>query len=149
ELTRETFNALVELLSQGFTTERGRRAAYLHYDSTSDVLRGRRGARLTAITNGGAIPDSFDYEVRLDPDNLMVGTVHEDFAVEAMGGDVFQLGNSSYRILQVLPGVVRVADAQGQPPNIPFWIGEAPARSDELSRAVSILRAWVEEREQE
>lgn len=149
ELTRETFNALVELLSQGFTTERGRRAAYLHYDSTSDVLRGRRGARLTAITNGGAIPDSFDYEVRLDPDNLMVGTVHEDFAVEAMGGDVFQLGNSSYRILQVLPGVVRVADAQGQPPNIPFWIGEAPARSDELSRAVSLLRAWVDERKKD
>lgn len=146
ELTRETFRSLVELLSQGFTTERGRRAAYLHYDSTSDVLRGRRGARLTAITNGGAIPDAFDYEVRLDPENLMVGTVHEDFAVEAMGGDVFQLGNSSYRILQVLPGVVRVADAQGQPPNIPFWIGEAPSRSDELSRAVSDLRAWVEER---
>lgn len=146
DLGRETFDGLVEILSQGFTTERGRRAAYLHYDSTSDLLRGRRGARLTAITNGGAIPDAFDYEVRLDPENLPIGSLHEDFAIEAMAGDIFQLGNASYRILKIEPGTVRVADAKGQPPSIPFWIGEAPARSDELSRAVSDLRALVDDR---
>lgn len=146
DLERSAFDGLVEVLSKGFSTDRGRRAAFLHYDSTSDLLRGRRGARLTAITNGGAIPDAFDYEVRLDPENLPVGSLHEDFAIEAMAGDIFQLGNASYRILKIEPGTVRVADAKGQPPTIPFWIGEAPSRSDELSRAVSEFRKMVDER---
>ena len=104
------------------------------------VLRGRRGARLTALTSGGAIPDNADYDVVLEPAGQLVGTVNEDFAVESLAGDIFQLGNTSYRILRVEAGRVRVEDAHGQPPTIPFWLGEAPARSDELSQAVSRLR---------
>jgi ATP-dependent Lhr-like helicase len=107
-------------------------------------LRARRGARLTAITCGGAIPDNADYQVILEPAGILVGTLNEDFAVESLQGDVFQLGNSSYRILRVEAGRVRVEDAHGQPPNIPFWLGEAPARTCELSAAVSRLRADVE-----
>ena len=105
------------------------------------MLRGRRGARTTALTSGGTIPDTADYQVVLEPENHVIGTVNEDFAVESMQGDVFQLGNASYRIQRVERGTVRVEDAHGQPPTIPFWLGEAPGRTDELSLSVSRLRA--------
>ena len=131
---------VVRTLADGFTTRHGHRGAYLHRDAVNGVLRARRGARLTALTSGGAIPDTADYEVVLEPAGHMVGTVNEDFAVESLAGDVFQLGNTSYRIRRIEAGRVRVEDAQGQAPNIPFWLGEAPARSDELSHAVSRLR---------
>ena len=131
---------VVRTLADGFTTRHGHRGAYLHRDAVNGVLRGRRGARLTALTSGGAIPDTADYDVVLEPAGHMVGTVNEDFAVESLAGDVFQLGNTSYRIRRIEAGRVRVEDAQGQAPTIPFWLGEAPARSDELSLAVSRLR---------
>src|SRR5439155_15986764 len=110
------------------------------------LLRGRRGARLTAITSGGTIPDNADYQVLLEPENQIIGSVNEDWAVESMAGDVFQLGNTTYRILRVERGVVRVEDAHGATPSIPFWLGEAPGRSDELSAAVSRLRAEMASR---
>src|SRR5690242_1084537 len=131
------------MLANGFTTRRGRRGALIHRDEINGVLRGRRGARLTAITSGGTIPDNSDFQVLLEPENVVVGTVNEDFALESLQGDIFQLGNTAYRIIRVERGVVRVEDAQGQPPTIPFWLGEAPGRTDELSRAVSRLREDV------
>src|SRR4029079_16661690 len=121
-------------------TKRGRRGTYLHRDAVNKVLRPRKGARLTAITCGGAIPDNADYQVVLEPAGVLVGTLNEDFAVESLAGDVFQLGNTSYKIRRIEAGRVRVEDAHGQAPNIPFWLGEAPARSDELSQAVARLR---------
>ncbi len=139
-LSPDAFRDVVRMLADGFTTRRGPRSAYLHRDAVNGMLRPRKGARLTAITSGGAIPDTADYEVVLEPDAQRIGTVHEDFAVESIAGDVFQLGNTSYRILRVERGRVRVEDAQGAPPTIPFWLGEAPGRSDELSFAVSRLR---------
>ncbi len=146
DLTREEFSAILKMLSEGFTTRRGRRGALLHWDTVNHVLRGRRGARMTALTSGGTIPDNADYQVLLEPENQMIGTVNEDFAVESMGGDVFQLGNSSYRILRVERGTVRVEDAHGQAPTIPFWLGEAPSRSDALSDSVSRLRDTLAKR---
>ena len=146
ELAREDFDAVVRMLAEGFTTRRGRRAAHLYRDAVNRRLRGRRGARLAAITCGGTIPDTADYDVILEPDGLFIGSVNEDFAVESMVGDVFQLGNSSWRVLRVESGKVRVEDARGQPPGIPFWFGEAPARTEELSGAVSDLRSAVAER---
>ncbi|TMH36474.1 MAG: DEAD/DEAH box helicase [Betaproteobacteria bacterium] len=143
DLKRSEYAAVVRMLSDGFSTRRGHRAAYLHRDAVNGVVRGRRGARLTAITSGGAIPDTADYDVVLEPAGQQVGTVNEDFAIESLAGDIFQLGNASYRILRVEAGKVRVEDAHGQPPTIPFWLGEAPGRSDELSNAVSRLRADV------
>ncbi|MCB1735516.1 MAG: DEAD/DEAH box helicase [Gammaproteobacteria bacterium] len=140
DLTREQFDAIVRMLAEGSSTRRGRRSAWLHHDGVNHRLRARKGARLTAITNGGAIPDLFDYDVRLLPENLFVGTLNEDFAFESLPGDIFQLGNTSYRVERVQMGTVYVADAHGQPPNIPFWFGEAPGRSNELSAAVSRLR---------
>jgi ATP-dependent Lhr-like helicase len=139
-LQRPTFDAVLAMLAQGYSTSRGRHGALIHHDAVNHVLRGRRGARLTALTSGGTIPDTADYAVLLEPESHIVGTVHEDFAVESLAGDVFQLGNTSYRIRRVERGTVRVEDAHGQPPTIPFWLGEAPGRSDELSRAVSRLR---------
>src|SRR5262249_61117489 len=115
----------------------------IHHDGVNHVLRGRRGARLTALTSGGTIPDNADYQVLLEPENHFIGTVNEDFAVESLAGDIFQLGNKSYRIIRVERGVVRVEDARGLAPTIPFWLGEAPGRSDELSTAVSRLRAEI------
>jgi ATP-dependent Lhr-like helicase len=141
DLPREDFDRLVGMLADGFTTRRGRRATYLHFDAVNARLRARRGARLIAITNGGAIPDQFDYDVVMLPEQIPVGTLNEDFAFESLPGDIFQLGNTSYRILRVETGKVYVEDAHGQPPNIPFWFGEAPGRSDELSQSVSRLRA--------
>ena len=142
-LTRETFIEVLRMLAEGYSTRRGTRAAYLHRDAVNGKLRARRGARLTAITSGGAIPDTADYDVVLEPQSLRIGSVHEDFAVESIAGDIFQLGNQSYRILRVERGRVRVEDAQGAPPSIPFWLGEAPGRSDELSVAVARLREEI------
>src|SRR6516165_1583231 len=119
------------MLAQGFGTRRGRRGALIHHDAVNHVLRGRRGARLTALTSGGAIPDTADYQVLLEPESQVIGSVNEDWAVESMAGDVFQLGN------------VRVENAQGMMPNIPFWLGEAPGRTDELSQSVSRLRTEI------
>jgi ATP-dependent Lhr-like helicase len=144
ELPRERFDAVVALLSDGIQTGRGRRAAYLHRDAIHGVLRGRRGARLAAVTSGGAIPDTADYRVVADPDDTFVGTVNEDWAIESMAGDIFLLGSTSWQIRRVENGVVRVRDAKGLPPTIPFWLGEAPARSEELSEEVSRLRAEAE-----
>src|SRR5204863_7591920 len=143
-LTRDEFDSVVTMLTDGFSTKRGRRAALIHHDAVNHRIRGRRGARLTALTSGGAIPDIADYRVILDPSETFVGTVNEDFAVESLAGDIFQLGNASWRILRVNSGVVRVEDAKGQPPGIPFWLGEAPARTSELSQAVSNLRTEIE-----
>jgi ATP-dependent helicase Lhr and Lhr-like helicase len=145
-LTRGEFDQVVTMLAEGFSTKRGRRSALIHHDAINHRLRGRRGARLTALTSGGAIPDNADYRVILEPSETFVGTVNEDFAVESLAGDIFQLGNASWRILRVNSGVVRVEDAKGQPPGIPFWLGEAPARTNELSRAVSNLRMEIEKR---
>ncbi len=142
-LERDIFDEVVRALSEGFATSRGPRSAYIHRDAVNGVLRARKGARLTALTSGGAIPDNADYDVVLEPAGQKVGTVNEDFAVESLAGDVFQLGNLSYRIRRVEAGRVRVEDAAGQAPNIPFWLGEAPGRTDELSRAVSRLREDV------
>jgi ATP-dependent helicase Lhr and Lhr-like helicase len=146
ELQREEFGECVRMLADGFSTRRGRRGALLHHDAVNKVLRPRKGARLTALTSGGAIPDNADYKVMLEPEGHLVGTVNEDFAVESLQGDVFQLGNTSYRILRVERGTVRVEDAHGQPPSIPFWLGEAPGRTEELSAAVSRFRGEIEQR---
>ena len=145
-LQRSEFDAVVVMLSEGFSTRRGRRGALAHRDEVHSTIRGRRSTRLLALTSGGAIPEVADYRVILEPDDTFIGTLNEDFAIESMAGDVFQLGNASWRITQVASGVVRVTDAHGAPPNIPFWFGEAPARSDELSEAVSDLRADLERR---
>ncbi len=145
-LLRAEFDELLRVLSEGFTTRRGRRGALLHYDAVNGRLRGRRGSRMLAITSGGAIPDNADYRVVLEPEGTFLGTVNEDFAVESIPGDIFQLGNLSWRILRVQQGTVRVEDAHGQPPGIPFWLGEAPARSPELSAAVAEVRSEVERR---
>src|SRR6059036_3462023 len=143
-LTREQFESVIKMLAEDFSTKRGRRAALIHHDAVNHRLRGRRGARLVALTSGGAIPDNADYRVVLEPSETFVGTVNEDFAVESLAGDIFQLGNTSWRILRINSGVVRVEDAKGQPPGIPFWLGEAPARTAEPSQAVSNVRTEIE-----
>src|SRR5437763_1089802 len=145
-LKREKFDEIIRMLSEGFTTRRGRRGTYLHHDAVNGRIRGRRGARLMSITNGGAIPDTGDYRVILEPSETFIGTLNEDFAIESLAGDIFQLGNSSYEIKRVGAGEVRVLDAHGQPPSIPFWLGEAPGRTKELSESVSRLRAEIAKR---
>ncbi|MGQ0561170.1 MAG: DEAD/DEAH box helicase [Gemmatimonadota bacterium] len=144
DLTRSDYDDVVRMLAAGYATRRGRRAALIHYDAVNKRIKGRRGARLLALTSGGAIPEVADYRVVSEPEGIFVGTVNEDFAVESLAGDIIQLGNTSWRILRVQSGVVRVADAEGQPPSMPFWIGEAPSRSYELCEAVARLRARVE-----
>ncbi|HEB91320.1 MAG TPA: DEAD/DEAH box helicase, partial [Deltaproteobacteria bacterium] len=143
-LARETFEEVVELVSEGIETGRGRRAAYLHRDRIGGMLRARRGARLAALTSGGAIPEVADFRVVADPDETFIGTVGEDFAIDSLPGDVFLLGSATWRIRRVESGKVRVVDAEGATPNIPFWAGEAPARTEELSDEVSALRAALE-----
>ena len=144
DLSRQSFDEVVELVSWGIQTGRGRRGAHLHHDAVNGRLRARRGARLAALTSGGAIPETGDYRVVLDPDGVTVGSVHEDFAVEATAGDIFLLGTHSWRVVKVETGTVRVHDAGDLPPTIPFWLGEAPARTAELSQEVGDLRAELE-----
>ena len=128
------------MLCEGVAPARGRRGAHLHRDRVNGMLRARRGARLVSITNGGAIPDTADYDVVEAHNETFVGKVNEDFAIESLAGDIFLLGNTSWRIQRVASGKVWVEDAHGAPPTIPFWLGEAPGRTLELSRAVSDVR---------
>src|SRR5579872_7176202 len=146
DLARRDFDEVVSVLADGIATSRGRSGAFLHFDRVNGRLRGRRGARIAAITSGGAIPETANYNVVAEPDGQVVGTLDEDFAVESMAGDIFLLGTNSWKIRRVEPGVVRVEDAHGAPPSIPFWNGEGPGRTLELSREVSGLRAAIDER---
>ncbi|HLK93708.1 MAG TPA: DEAD/DEAH box helicase [Polyangia bacterium] len=142
-LARTDFDAVVDMLAEGIATSRGRSGALLHRDGVNRRLRGRRGARLAALTSGGAIPDNANYDVILEPDGTQIGSIDEDFAIESMAGDIILLGNSSWRIRRVEPGKVRVEDAAGAPPTIPFWLGEGPARTRELSAEVAALREEI------
>ncbi|WP_432377229.1 DEAD/DEAH box helicase [Duganella sp. P38] len=144
QLERRRYDDVLRMLTDGYTSRQGVRGSYLHRDTVSGTLRGRRGGKMTAVMSGGTIPDNADYTVMLEPQGQNIGTVHEDFAVESLAGDVFQLGNTSYRILRIDAGKVRVEDAHGAAPNIPFWIGEAPGRTDELSMGVARLRGEIE-----
>jgi ATP-dependent Lhr-like helicase len=146
QLSRSDFDATVEMLSEGIAARRGRYGAYLHRDRVNSRVRGRRGSRLAAITSGGAIPENAMYTVIAQPEGAVVGTVDEDFAVESLAGDIMLLGNTSWRIRRVQAGRVLVEDAQGAPPNVPFWRGEAPGRTDELSAEVSALRDEISSR---
>jgi ATP-dependent helicase Lhr and Lhr-like helicase len=147
-LSRRDFDDVIEMLSEGPAPSLGRGRALLHRDRIGGTLRGRRAARITALTCGGAIPEVADYRVVLDPDETFLGTVDEDWAIESMAGDIFTLGTHSWRIRRIesAQGVLRVEDAQGRPPNVPFWLGEAPSRTWELSEEVSRLRRDVAER---
>ncbi|HLN55148.1 MAG TPA: DEAD/DEAH box helicase [Bacteroidales bacterium] len=142
-LTRNEFDDVVTMMAEGYTSRKGRRGALLYHDRINQRIKARKGARLTALISGGAIPDNFEFDVVLDPENIFLGTVNEDFAMESIPGDIFQLGNNSWKIRRIENGKVRVEDAAGQPPNIPFWLGEAPGRSKELSQAVSRLREEI------
>ncbi|HEY6537698.1 MAG TPA: DEAD/DEAH box helicase [Candidatus Dormibacteraeota bacterium] len=144
DLDRAQFDEILELVADGVATGRGRRGAYLHRDRINGVAKGRRGARLAALTSGGAIPENGDYRVIAEPDDAVVGTVNEDWAIESMIGDIFLLGSTSWRITRVSNGTVRVVDARGAPPSVPFWLGEAPGRTRELSEEVSGLRATID-----
>ncbi len=148
DLSRATFDAVLEMLSEGIASQRGRYGAYLHHDKINRKLRARRGARLAAITSGGAIPDNALYTVVAEPDGVVVGTVDEDFAVESMAGEVMLLGNTSWRIRRIEGRSSRIVveDAHGQPPGIPFWRGEAPARTSELSAQLGQLRKDISDR---
>ena len=146
KLDRRRFDQVLDMLADGVSTRRGRRSAHLHYDRVHGRIRGRRGARLAAITGGGAIPDTADYDVVEDPAGNLVGRINEDYAIESMAGDIFLLGNRSWRIRRVEAGRVRVTDAQNAPPTIPFWLGEAPARTAELCAAIASLRWEIAER---
>ncbi len=146
ELTREQFEEVLELVCAGIETGRGRRMAYLHRDRVNGRLRARRGARLASLTSGGAIPETGDYRVLMEPGEVFLGTVNEDFAIESMQGDVFLLGTHPWQVAQVTNGVMRVRDAAGKHPTVPFWLGEAPGRTDELSEEVSWLRSAIGQR---
>src|SRR5205807_4465069 len=142
-LPREVFDSIVGMLSDGIAARRGRYGAYLYRDQVNGRLRARRGSRLAAITSGGTIPETALYTVVAEPEGATVGTVDEDFAVESLAGDVMLLGNTSWRIRRIQAGKVLVEDAAGAAPNVPFWRGEAPSRTDELSRHVSELREKI------
>jgi ATP-dependent helicase Lhr and Lhr-like helicase len=143
-LERGRFDSVLEMLSEGIAARRGRYGAYLHRDRVNGMVRARRGARLAAITSGGAIPENALYSVVAMPEGTVVGTIHEDFAVESLAGDVFLLGNTSWRVRRVQQsGTVLVEDAQGAAPSVPFWLGEAPARTRELSEEVAALRQRI------
>jgi ATP-dependent Lhr-like helicase len=146
-LKRETFDSILEMLAEGIAARRGRYGAYIHRDRVNGKLRARRGARLAAITSGGAIPDNSLYAVVAEPDGLVVGTVDEDFAVESSRGDIMLLGNTSWMIRRVETnsGRMLVQDAHGAPPSVPFWRGEAPARTQELSQHIGSLREKISE----
>ena len=143
EMERSAFDQIVTMLAEGVGEGGGSSKPLLHHDRINGMLRGRRHARITALTNGGVIPELGDYRVLADPDETLVGMLNEDFAIESHAGDIFLLGTTSWRIRKVETGIVRVQNAQGAPPTIPFWLGEAPGRSLELSEEVGRLRREI------
>jgi ATP-dependent helicase Lhr and Lhr-like helicase len=147
DLERKDFDDVVAMLADGIATSRGRSGAYLHHDRVNGRLRARRGARIAAITSGGAIPETANYNVVAEPEGIVIGTLDEDFAVESMAGDIFLLGTTSWMIRRVETGVVRVQDAHGAPPSIPFWNGEGLGRTIELSREVAAVRTAIDDRD--
>jgi ATP-dependent Lhr-like helicase len=147
DLTWEEYQGVLEVLSEGIAAARGRAGIHLHRDRVNQRLKGRRGVRITALTNGGAIPDTFTFSVTAQPEGKVVGTLDEDFAVESSPGDIFLLGSTAWRIQRVLGSTVVVEDARGAPPTVPFWRGEAPGRTDELSQQVGRLREELLKRE--
>jgi ATP-dependent Lhr-like helicase len=149
DLPRETFEEVLAMLADGVATSRGRSGTFLHYDRVNGRLRARRGARLAAITSGGAIPDTANYNVVVEPEGHVIGSLDEDFAIESMAGDIFLLGTNSWKVRRVEAGVVRVEDAHGAPPSIPFWNGEGLGRTIELSREVCAVRGAIDERDDE
>ncbi len=146
DLSRKEFDGVVAMLDEGYTPRRGRKHAYIQRDLMNGTVKGRRGARINALMSGGTIPDQFDYDVIMEPTETFIGTLNEDFAIESTAGDIVQLGNNSWRILRVEKGKIRVEDAQGLPPTMPFWFGEAPGRTAELSASLSRLREEVASR---
>ncbi|MFQ5580636.1 MAG: DEAD/DEAH box helicase [Nitrospiria bacterium] len=146
KLSKERFLEIVRMVADGFTTRRGRRGAHLHYDTVNGRVRARRGARLTALTNGGAIPDMFDYEVVMQPEGITVGSLNEDYALESLPGDIFTLGTHAWQLLRIEGLKVMVKDANGLPPTIPFWFGEGPGRTPELSESISRMREIISEK---
>ena len=146
DLPRRKFDQVIEALSTGFAPRLGGKGAFLHRDGVNHKVKARRGAGIAAMTSGGAIPDNADYDVIADPEETFVGTVNEDFAIESLAGDIFLLGNTPWKIRRIESGKVRVEDAQGQSPSIPFWLGEAPGRTMELSQEVTALREGVDQR---
>ncbi|MBL8915238.1 MAG: DEAD/DEAH box helicase [Archangium sp.] len=146
QLTKEEYEKVLVLVSEGVSTTRGKSRIHVHRDRVNGILRPRAGARMMALQNGGAIPDLFSYAVIAEPEEKQVGTLDEDFSIDSMAGDVFVLGSTSWRIRRIFNGQVRVENAHGAPPNIPFWNGEAPARTDELSAEVARLRETVLQR---
>src|SRR5206468_1473766 len=144
-LGRESFDAILKMLSDGIKPV-NKAGAYLHRDQINHRLRARRGARLAALTSGGAIPEAAQFRVVTEGEETFVGTVDEDFAVESLAGDVFLLGNTSWMIRHVRGDQVTVVDAHGAPPTIPFWLGEAPGRTIELSQELSELRRDIAKR---
>jgi ATP-dependent Lhr-like helicase len=146
-LERKDYEDLLAMLADGIASQRGRFGAYLYRDRVNKRLKARRGSRMIAIMNGGAIPETNLYTVVAEPEGAVVGTLHEDFAVESMKGDVVLLGNTSWRIRRVeSAGRILVEDAHGAPPSIPFWLGEAPGRTEELSRQLGELRQEISDR---
>src|SRR5438270_421186 len=144
ELERKEFDDLLTMLGDGIASQRGRFGAYLFRDRVNKRLKARRGARMIAIMNGGAIPETALYTVVAEPEGTVVGTLHEDFAVESLKGDIVLLGNMSWRIRRVeSAGRILVEDAHGAPPSIPFWLGEAPGRTEELSHQLGELRQAI------
>lgn len=144
-LTTAQFEQVVQMLADGISSRRGRAGAHVFRDRVRGVLRPRRGARLAAVLSGGAIPDNNNYAVLQLPEGIRVGEVDEDFAIDSSAGDIFQLGNTAWKLVRVEIGRVFVEDAQGQPPTIPHWFGEAPARTKELSQEASDLRKLVDD----
>jgi len=145
DLTKDTFMEIIKMQSEGFSTRRGRRGSHIHFDAINGIVRGRKGARLMALTNGGSIPDMFEYDVMLDPQNIKVGTIGEDYALESLPGDTITLGTHTWQILGIEGLTMKVKDATGMPPTIPFWLGEGPGRTLELSESVSRLRTKLDE----
>ncbi len=112
-----TYDDLLTMLADGIASQRGRYGAYLYRDRVNKRLKARRGARMIAIMNGGAIPETALYTVVAEPEGTVVGTLHEDFAVESLKGDIVLLGNMSWRIRRVeAAGRILVEDAHGAPP---------------------------------
>jgi ATP-dependent Lhr-like helicase len=146
-LTRKQYDEILCLLADGIEASRGRYGSYLLRDRVNGRMQSRRGARTIAVSNGGTIPDTALYAVIVQPEGIQIATLDEDFAVESSAGDVILLGNTSWRIQRVeSAGRVLVEDAHGQPPNVPFWRGEAPQRTFALSRFVSSLRQEISAR---
>jgi ATP-dependent Lhr-like helicase len=148
DLPRSSFEGVLDMLSGKYPSDEfAELRPRITWDRLGGTLTPRKNSQRLAVLNGGTIPDRGLYGVYLaggDPASIggggmRVGELDEEMVFETHAGDVFLLGASSWRVLEITRDRVLVAPAPGEPGKMPFWKGDGPGRPLDFGRAIGEL----------